>query len=240
REIVAAPVQDGLHGIFFHQVRVDGNSLDEPFGGSVGLVNLDPGEIVSSAAAGPGSATLTINSELDLGGFVAEGFGLGGPVTTTEDILQDDPNDPSTASFVTTVAISHGALLEVSTCCSAGSDIDLFVYDPSGALVGSSTTSTDVENVTLLFPDDGTYTIAVHGWSVPSGADRFELTINAVQGSDVVVSNLPASIPAGGSATIDVAWDTSGFASGSYSGLILMGPAEAPGLLQIPVEVTVP
>ena len=240
REIVAAPVQDGLHGIFFHQVRVDGNSLDEPFGGSVGLVNLDPGEIVSSAAAGPGSASLTISSELDLGGFVAQGFGLGGPVTTTEDIFQDDPNDPSTASFVTTVDITNGALLEVSTCCTVGSDIDLFVYDPSGALIGSSTTSSDAENVRVVFPEDGTYTVAVHGWSVPSGSDTFELTINAVQGTDVTVSNLPASIPAGGSATIDVNWDTTGFASGTYYGLILMGPAEAPGLLQVPVEITIP
>ena len=240
REIVAAPVQDGLHGIFFHQVRVDGNSLDEPFGGFVGLVNLDPGEIVSSAAAGPGSASLTISSELDLGGFVAQGFGLGGPVTTTEDIFQDDPNDPSTASFVTTVDITNGALLEVSTCCTVGSDIDLFVYDPSGALIGSSTTSSDAENVRVVFPEDGTYTVAVHGWSVPSGSDTFELTINAVQGTDVTVSNLPASIPAGGSATIDVNWDTTGFASGTYYGLILMGPAEAPGLLQVPVEITIP
>lgn len=240
REIVAAPVQDGLHGIFMHQVRVDGSSLDEPFGGSVGLVNLNPGAIVSSAAAGPGSASLTISSELEMGGFVAQGFGLGGPVTTTEDVLQDDPNDPSTASFVTTVDISNGALLEVSTCCTAGSDIDLYVYDPSGALVGSSTTSSDVENVTVVFPEDGAYTVAVHGWSVPSGSDTFELTINAVQGSDVLVSNLPSSIPAGGSATIDVNWDTTGFASGTYTGLILMGPAEAPGLLQVPVEITVP
>ncbi|MAT95729.1 MAG: hypothetical protein CL608_01070 [Anaerolineaceae bacterium] len=240
REIVAAPVQDGLHGIFMHQVRVDGSSLDTPFGGNVGLVNLDPGAIVSSAAAGPGSASLTISSELEMGGFVAQGFGLGGPVTTTEDIFQDDPNDPSTASFVTTVDIANGALLEVSTCCSAGSDIDLYVYNPSGALVGSSTTATDVENVTVVFPEDGTYTVAVHGWSVPSGSDTFELTINAVQGSDVTVSNLPPSIPAGGSATVDVNWDTTGFASGTYYGLILMGPAEAPGLLQVPVEITVP
>jgi hypothetical protein len=240
REIVSAPVQDGLHGIFMHQVRVDGSSPDAPFGGNVGLVNLDPGAIVSSAAAGPGSASLTISSELEMGGFVAQGFGLGGPVTTTEDILQDDPNDPSTASFITTVDISNGALLEVSTCCSAGSDIDLYVYDPSGALVGSSTTATDVENVTVVFPEDGMYTVAVHGWSVPSGSDTFELTINAVQGSDVSVSNLPPSIPAGGSATVDVNWDTTGFASGTYDGLILMGPAEAPGLLQVPVEITVP
>ena len=240
REIVAAPVQDGLHGILFHQVRVDGNDLDEPFGGTVGLVNLDPGAIVSSAAAGPGSASLTINSELDLGGFVAEGFGLGGPVTTTEDIFQDDPNDSSTASFVTTVDISNGALLEVSTCCTAGSDIDLFVYDPSGALIGSSTTATDVESVAVFFPEDGSYTVAVHGWNVPGGADTFELTINAVQGTNVSVSNLPASIPAGGSATIDVNWDTTGFAAGTYYGLILMGPSAAPGLLQLPVEITVP
>jgi hypothetical protein len=240
REIVAAPVQDGLHGIFFHQVRVDGSSLNEPFGGSVGLVNLDPGAIVSSAAAGPGSASLTISSELEMGGFVAQGFGLGSPVTTTEDIFQDDPNDPSTASFVTTVEIRNGALLEVSTCCSVGSDIDLFVYGPSGALLGSSTTATDVENVTVIFPEDGTYTVAVHGWSVPSGADSFELTINAVQGADVSVSNLPASIPVGGSASIDVNWDTTGFAAGTYYGLILMGPAEAPGLLSVPVEITIP
>ena len=56
----------------------------------------------------------------------------------------------------------------------------------------------------------------------------------------MTVSNLPASIPAGGTATIDVNWDTTGFASGKYFGLILMGPAEAPGLLQVPVEITVP
>jgi hypothetical protein len=173
-------------------------------------------------------------------GFVAQGFGLGAPVTTTEDIFQDDPNDPSTASFITTVDITNGALLEVSTCCTIGSDIDLYVYDPSGVLVGSSTTSSDVENVSVVFPEDGAYTVAVHGWGVPSGSDTFELTINAVQGSDVTVSNLPPSIPAGGSATVDVNWDTTGFASGTYYGLILMGPAEAPGLLQVPVEITVP
>ncbi|MBK8901821.1 MAG: S8 family serine peptidase [Anaerolineaceae bacterium] len=240
REIVAAPVQDGLHGIFFHQVRVDGSSADEPFGGSVGLVNLDPAAIVSSAAVGPGSASLTLSSELALGGFTAEGFGLGGPVTTTENIQQDDPNDPATASFVTTVEINHGALLEVTTCCTLGSDIDLYVYDPSGALVASSTSPTDEESVRVFFPEDGTYTVAVHGWSVPGGSDAFELTINAVQGTDVSVSNLPSAIPAGGSATIDVHWDTTGFAPGTYYGLILMGPAEAPGLLQVPVEITVP
>lgn len=240
RELVAAPVQDGLHALLFHQVRVDGSLLDDTFGGSVGLVTIDPGTVSASAPAGPGSAQVTLNSELDLNAFVAEGFGLGAPVTTIENVSQDNPNDPSTASFVTTVEINHGALLEVMTANSgAGSDIDLYVYGPGGQLIGASTTPTDEEFVSVLFPDDGVYTIAVHGWSVPTGTDSFELTINAVQGTDVSVADLPSSIPAGGSANLTVNWDTTGFAPGVYFGLVLMGPVEAPGLLQAPVVITV-
>lgn len=241
REIVAAQAQEGLHGILLHQVKVDGEQLNEPFAGNVGLVTVDPGTVTATAAAGPGSTDVTISSEIALNGFVAEGFGLGGPVTTTESVNQDDPNDPSTASFTTTVDVEHGALLEVSTCCSAnGSDLDLYLYDPNGDLVASSTTPTDEEAVSVLFPMDGTYTIAVHGWSVPAGTDTFELTVNAVQGYDVSATNLPASIAPGGSATITVEWDTTGFAPGTYNGLVLMGPADAPGLLPVPVEITVP
>ena len=237
REIISARVQDGLHGIFLHQVRDGGGMLSEPFKGTTGLVNLNPAAVLGT---GSGSADVTISSELALEGFMAEGFGLGAPVTTVETVLQDDPNDPSTASFVTTVDIAHGAVLNVDTCCTAGADIDLFVYDPSGQLVGSSTTPTDVEFVSVLFPEDGTYTIAVHGWSVPGGSTLFDLTINAVEGYDVTVTNLPPSIPAGGSASITVNWDTTGFSPGTYHGLVLMGPAEAPGLFQLPVVITVP
>jgi len=175
-----------------------------------------------------------------MGGFVAEGFGLGGPVTTYETFYQDDPNDPSSASFTTTVEVEHGAMLDVMTGASPGNDLDLFVYAPGGQLIGSSTTPTADEHVAVLFPEDGTYTIAVQGWSVPVSPSTFALTINAVQGYDVWVSDLPASIPAGGSDTLMVHWDTSGFAAGTYYGLVLMGPAEAPGLFQIPVEITVP
>jgi hypothetical protein len=218
-------------------VRVDGAVLDEPFRGSVGLVTLDPATITGS---GSGSATLDIISEIDLEELVAEGFGLGSPVTTIETVWQDDPNDPSTASFVTTVDIEHGCLLEVSTANSAhDSDSDLYVYDPDGDLVASSTTPTDEEHVSILFPTDGTYTIAVHGWSVPSGSDTFELTINAVQGHDVTAT-APSDIPAGSTGSINISWDTSGYTPGTYYGLVLLGISDAPGLFQVQVEITVP
>ncbi len=239
-EMVSAPAQEGLHAILFHQVKVDGRKLEEWFGGSVGLVTLDPGIVKASGPAGTGSIEITISSELDLSYFTAEGFGLGTPVTTRETVYQDDPADPSTASFVTTVDIEHGARLDVSTCCTdSGSDIDLYVYGPDGTLLGASTTPTDEESVSILFPEDGTYTIAVHGWSVPTGEDQFDLTINAVQGYDVTVTDLPSEIPAGGTATLTVNWDTTGKAPGTYYGLVLMGPITAPGLLEVPVEITV-
>ncbi len=240
RELVAAEIGEGLHGIFLHQVRVDGGSLDDSFGGETGLVSLDPNSIVASGSAGAGSATVSISSSLDLTNFVAEGYGLGAPETEIGLVFQDDPNDPSTASFVRTVTINNGALLEVSTGNSTnGSDLDLFVYDPSGNLVGSSTTPTDAESVSILFPEDGDYTVAVQGWSVPAGSDNFEFTVNAVQGFDLSVTDLPAAINAGDSADITINWDTTGFAPGTYQGLILMGPADAPGLFQIPVVITV-
>ena len=236
-ELVGAPLREGLHGIFLHQVRVDGSTLDDAFAGSAGLVNVDPGEITGT---GSGTETLTISSEVALGGFVADAFGLSQPSNTTETVNQDDPADPSTASFSTTVSINHGARLDVSTGGAPGNDIDLYVYGPDGSLVAASTTSTDEEFVSILFPSDGTYRIDVHGWNVPGGSTTFDLGVLAVQGTDIEVSDLPASIPAGGSDTVTVSWDTTGKAPGTYVGLILMGPAEAPGLLAVPVEIEVP
>lgn len=237
REIVAAPVSEGLHGIMLHQVKVDGSKLNDRFYGQAGLVTLNPGAI--SGTSSRGSAPLTIDSEIALSGFVARGFGLGAPETTTGTVNQDDPNDPSSASFTTTVEINNGALLEVSTGNAIGNDLDLYVYGPDGSLLGSSTTPTDEEFVSILFPADGTYTIAVQGWSVPAGSTSFDLTVNAVQGNDVTVSDLPSSIPAGGSATLTVNWATAGKAPGTYYGLVLMGPADAPALFRAPVEVTI-
>lgn len=238
-DLIAAPAQAGLHGIFLHHVRVDGRALDEPFSGKVGLATLSAALIEGDTISG--TASISISSELALAGFVAEGFGLSQPVTSTETIEQDDPDDPATSSFVTTVNVEHGAELTVATTSEVGGmDIDLYVLDADGNLVGASTTSTADEVVTITFPADGEYTILVHGFSVPGGSAEFELLIDAVQGNDLTVSDLPAAIPAGGTGSITVGWDATGRAPGVYKGVVLMGPANAPGLLRVPVRITVP
>jgi hypothetical protein len=200
---------------------------------------MDPSSIEGGPADSP--ADVTVSSGIDLDNLTADGFGLSAPVTTRETVGQDDPNDPATASFSTTVAINHGAALDVAIGNSDdGSDIDLYVYDPDGTLVGASFTPTDTEAVEILFPVDGTYRIDVHGFQVLDGSDDFDLTINAVQGTDVTVSGLASSIPAGGTDSFQVAWSIAGRPAGTYDGLVILGPANAPGLFRIPVTITVP
>ncbi len=239
REIVAAPVEEGLQGIYLHQVKVDGSMHNEPFHGYVGMIDVAPGVVEGTGRSG--TATLSVYSELGFEGLVASGYGVSSPETTTETILQDDPNDPSTASFSRQVTLTNGAELTVNTCCTgASSDIDLYVYGPDGSLLASSATASDEEFVTIRFPADGTYTIEVHGWAVTGGSDTFELTINAVQGTDIDATAQSGALDAGGTKEITVSWDLAGRPAGVYNGVVLLGPPDAPGLITVPVEITIP
>ncbi len=253
QEIVSAPYAEGLNLIALHNVLFAGASISEAFSGQVGTIILDPSpiEIDTGVSGDSGSVDVYLTSSLGLSGLVADAFGLGGPeFYAGEAVSQDDPDDPSTASYTRVVTIEHGALLEVETSNSPGNDIDLFllfdanddgIFDWATEVIGSSTTPGDHEIVSVTFPADGDYMVAVHGWSVPAGTGTFDLTVTAVQGTYLAVSNLPAgpispSVPY----DFDVEYDASGLASGIYYGLVLLGPSEAPGAVAIPVEVTVP
>ena len=59
-------------------------------------------------------------------------------------------------------------------------------------IVASSTSSTPIESVTLVNPEDNTYFIAVHGWSVPAGSTTFDLTVTTTTASGTTVENFPA------------------------------------------------
>lgn len=230
RDLVAAPAAEGLHGVLLHHVKVDGSTPDEPFSGSTGLVTVDPGALTGTGATG--SADVTVSSELAFQGFTAEGFGLSAPETITAAVRQDDPEDPSTASYSTTVTLEHAALLEVATSGSQGNDLDLYVYGPDGELLGGSLTPTDEELVSILLPGDGEYRIVVHGYSVPAGSAEFTLTVDAVQGYDVTAS--------GGPERLTVTWDAGDKPAGTYRGFVFMGPAAAPALLRVPITVAIP
>jgi len=249
REIVAAPVTPGLNLLALHNVMFDGSENQERFQGQVGTIAATPSTVdmfVGNATSG--SFPLSVKASLPLVNLLAQGFGVSAPdVMTGLPQKQDNPNDPSTASYKFPVTIKHGALLDVTTAATSG-DIDLFLlydfngdgqFDFNNEVIASSTTSTANEHVSLTFPPDGDYLVAVHGWGADTSA-TFDLTINAVQGDSLQVTGLPTgpyqpNVPI----DFDVNWTLPQAlpAGQAAEGLILAGPPGAPDALQIPVRL---
>ena len=112
---------------------------------------------------------------------------------------------------------------------SQASDLDLEVYNAAGTLVGSSGSGTTAEEVNLLSPAAGTYTVRVVGYLVPSGAASFKLFSwalgTAVAGNMTVTA--PASATVGTTGTIAIG--TSGLAAGTkYLGSVVYGGTGVP------------
>ena len=137
---------------------------------------------------------MTFTSSVDLPGVTAAAFGLSQPTTTTETAKQDNPNDPSTASIKKPFSLAHAARATISVDLPAN-DVDLFiVYDANNdgdfslsEIIGASAGGTGDESVTLVNPPDGNYQAWVHGFAV-AGTPTFPLTIDPIQGTDLVVS----------------------------------------------------
>ncbi len=239
REIVAVPAHEGLHVVALHQVYTSGENTDVSVSGHVGVLNVDPLQLDVYDPTDTVETTIVVSASVNLDDMEAEGFGLGLPENFTDlPINQDDPNDPSTSSYTKTVTIDHAASLTVDIVGQGSDDLDLYLLNPAGHVVASSTTSTAKEHVSVKFPSDGVWTILVHGWSVPAGTSTFDMTINAVQGNDVMVKSIPDGPFAAGDMipiTLEISHDMN--LGDVLYGSVLLGPSLAPGLVEVPIVV---
>ena len=93
----------------------DGSQAQERFQGQVGTIAATPDTVdlfVGNATSG--SFPMSVKSSLPLVGLQAEGFGMSVP-DVRKDLpqKQDDPDDPSTASYKIPVTIKTRRLLDV-------------------------------------------------------------------------------------------------------------------------------
>jgi hypothetical protein len=191
---------------------------------------------VVNTTDGTGAFDVTFEAGLDLDGLVAEGFGLSQPSVTTEAAFQDDPNDPSTASVKKTVEIAHASRAVFATALTQ--DLDLFVVK-DGEIIASSAGATGNERIELIRPEDGTYEVWVHGFSVPDNTP-FTLTIDVIQGTDLQVTVPAGPLPAGTPRTVHVTFNVPDLPEGDSFGELLLGPPSAPTAVTVPVKVTRP
>jgi hypothetical protein len=249
--VVAGEIRDGLGFIALHNVLYAGTQFGEPLVGAAYMVQALPFPVVITTPTNFGGWTQVFSTTRTIPeGIQVLAFGLSQPtVLLNQTAQQDNPDDPCTASWVISQTISNGGLLEVSTASTvAGLDIDLYIYKDDGdsvfecgaddVQIGSSTTPTAFEKVRLTLPPDGLYWIAVHGWNVPGGSQPFDITINAIQGTDLRVSGIPSgSVVAGVPVSFQVSFLKEVTPPATYYGLLFIGPKPAPMAIQIPVTV---
>jgi hypothetical protein len=136
-----------------------------------------PGEVTFSGESGSGSFDVLFGYT---GPYTATGLGLvgdtgeGGTVEQDPDQSFSGCNTPlGDGEVAHTFSLASAAHLRITmdqddVVGAADTDIDLFLCR-GNSLVASSTSPNTAEQIDLSQPNDGSYTLIVHGWGVPSG-----------------------------------------------------------------------
>jgi subtilisin family serine protease len=104
------------------------------------------------------------------GDYTAAGHGLE-PATVTQDNVVQDPDqtfDPTDGysnehQFTRSGAAYFKVRIPPEAVANSDIDLDVFVYDPSGAQVATSTSGGTDETIEITNPADGTWSVFVHG-----------------------------------------------------------------------------
>lgn len=210
-----APIGEWRFGAISWRDRRGSYEIRSPLAVRASLIKV-PDEITAEGADGTAEFEVSFGYT---GEYEARPHGLV-PVQLTEDnVLQDedqtfDPSDVETGGAnlhefnLNGAAVLRVALPPEST--EQGADLDIFVYDPNGELVATSTKPATDEQVDILLPMDGTWKVYVHGWLAPAGDSDYVLqswVVSKSLGDSLSVVSAPASATIGSTETVTVAWN---------------------------------
>jgi subtilisin family serine protease len=121
------------------------------------------------------------------------------------------------------IPIADAAFLRLSLEIPGDDDIDLYLEDSTGTVIAQSTAGGTNELIELDQPADDTYTLVVHGWSVPNAPLDYsvdEWIVSDATDESLVLDSAPASAVTGASGSVEVSWsglDTGGQYLGAVS-----------------------
>ena len=179
-----------------------------------------PAEVDGSGESGTASFDVSFGYT---GSYTAAAHGLEPATVTSDNVLQDpdqsfDPNDGF--SNLHQFVLSGAAFFRIAIppeATEADADLDVFVFDPGGALVASSTSPGTDELIDILLPANGTWSVYVHGWQAPGGDsdyDMYSWAISATPGGNLSVNSAPTSATLGATETVMTSW--SGATAGQW------------------------
>ncbi len=175
-----------------------------------------PGAIAEEGVEGAGSLPVRFGYT---GDYTAAAHGLVPATVTSGNVLQDpdqsfDPSDVDAGGAVKVDVEASGAAalliaMPPDAVADPAIDIDLFVIDQNGQQIATSTSGGTDEAIFLPLPDDGIYSIYVHGWQTAGPSADFDLytwVISATPGGNLVIDDAPASAVTALETDVDYSW----------------------------------
>ncbi len=175
-----------------------------------------PGEVTGSGVSGSLSFPVEFGYT---GAYTAAAHGLVPATLTNANVKQDpdqtfDPSDTGAGGAnAHTFNLSNVGVFRVAIPPEAvddpDADLDVYVYNPSGTQVASSTLGGTDEEVTIQDPANGTWTVYVHGWQAPGGDTNYTLyswAVSNASGGNLSVTAAPTSATIGATGTIGLSW----------------------------------
>jgi subtilisin family serine protease len=240
-EWVAGECGPGLNLVQLHNVLASGKSSSQPIDLRVSRVSTDPGELV--LRPGQTRAEVRLSGSSSLPGVGALGFGFAMPqVIRGISIGQEAIADPSSARWRRDITITRAGLIDVEITSPDDIDIDLYLlYDADGdghfnwtyEVVAVSGTQGASERIRYYLPKPGNYRIAVHGYRVPMPS-TFDARMLVVDGNTIGHTVIGKPISPEPSVTVVLTFPP---APPGAEGILFLGPAEAPGVIPVPISV---
>lgn len=263
REVVSAPIQEGLGMIALHQVLSGGQQFAEAISGQVYEISSSPSDIQIVARpdgveepyfAGTQQVSITSTADIE-DGLSMQVYGMNAVEEFKDQPIDEGSFDLCTSTWIYSpdgkgLEINRGGILEVTTTSSVPDlDIDLYLLEDNGD--GKLSCSKDKvhtysigddsdEKIKLYYPQDGIYWVIVQGYDVPGETQTFDIAIRTVQGDSLNLRHAPIGpLRAGVPVQIEIGYQLyyPEDAPLELEGVLLVGPPAAPGVLEIPIHL---
>jgi subtilisin family serine protease len=186
-------------------------SVNSPIAAQASLFDA-PGEVTGTGESSSASFDVSFGYT---GDYAAAAHGLEPATLTVDNVPQDpdqnfDPTDGfSDAHTFNLSGVAHFRISIPPEATEADADLDVYVVDPNGDLVASSTLGGTDEQVDIGSPMDGAWTVYVHGWATPGGDSDYTMyswAISATPGGNMTIDSAPTSATLGVTGAINVSW----------------------------------
>ena len=267
REVISAPLQNGLMQIILHNVLFNGSDLQEGLSGTTTTTPIPSTYLFPTYY----EANYTLREDKPVTGNIMVSFtpntdwtGLDPSIssatskTYTGTVFQDDPSDGCTASWQKTFSFVGLSFVElVVPAPTPSTDIDLYLlYDANnngvadcgsgvpttGETVAYSAKQAGVDERIFYTPvPDGTYFVFVHGWGIPGGSTQFSLYVStALKISPFSATDVPTgALTAGNNYRFNISYNLYPPGGPAAGGTYKADIALGPPNAQKPFKITV-